>query len=148
MTPPSLCPPPPTHPYAYVAYDPEAPLHDHHTMVTLGLSLQAATFITCRFQSLLLYAQDKDNRDVVITIVKNGSDEHKIYQLLLGCPALLQSNHFPSVIPVLQIFPSPHDFSFVVLPRYLLPISKPAQAFQSRCRWGDTPRLPEFRQRR
>jgi hypothetical protein len=83
----------------------------------------------CRFQSLLLYAQDKDNRDVVINIVKNGSDEHQIYQLLLGSLALHQPVHFPSVIPVLQIIPSPHDFSFVVLPRYLLSNSQACTSF-------------------
>jgi hypothetical protein len=98
-------------------------------MVTLGFSPEAATFLTCHFQSLLLYAQDKDNRDVVMSIVKNGSDEHKIYQLLLGCPALHQPDHFPSVIPVLQIIPSPHDFSFVVLPRYVLSNSQAYASF-------------------
>jgi hypothetical protein len=45
MTPPSLCPPPPAHPYAFVAYDPEDAVNDHHVMVIpFRLSPDATTF--------------------------------------------------------------------------------------------------------
>ena len=60
IAPPSLCPPS-SHPYAFVAYNPEDRLNDHLAMVTSGFPLEAAKFLTCHFQSLLLYAQDKDN---------------------------------------------------------------------------------------
>ncbi len=56
-------------------------------------------------------------RDVMIKLVKKGSDEHRIYEDLLHCSEL-SGKEFHGVLPPVAILDSQHDFSFVVMPRY------------------------------
>jgi hypothetical protein len=65
------------------------------------------------FQDHIIYAQDESKRDVVIKIIKTGSNEERIHNLLLGQPRL-----FNGVLPTIELIPSPHTFSFVVTPRF------------------------------
>ncbi|KAF8589797.1 hypothetical protein K439DRAFT_1628319 [Ramaria rubella] len=98
-----------SHPYAVVCYDPNKPTYEREP------ALQIA------------YAQDRLKRDVVIKLVQNNTEEYKIHRTLLRCKELCDADSFPSVIPTLDILPSPHDFSFVVTPR-----------------WGEDAELPSF----
>ncbi|KAM5542805.1 hypothetical protein V8D89_003766 [Ganoderma adspersum] len=71
-------------------------------------------------------ARDALMRDVMVKLVKKGSDEHRIYQELQRCSAL-SGNAFQGVIPPVAILDSQFYFSFVVMPR-----------------WGDYPPLGDF----
>ena len=58
-------------------------------------------------------------RDVMLKLVKKGSDEHRIYEDLLHCGELL-GKKFQGVMPPVAILDSQYDFSFVAMPRYAL----------------------------
>nr|VWO98223.1 Methyltransf_11 domain-containing protein [Ganoderma boninense] len=62
-------------------------------------------------------ARDALTRDVVIKLVKKGSDEHRIYQDLQDCNARSE-NALQGVIPPVAILDSQYEFSFVVMPRW------------------------------
>ncbi|PIL33038.1 hypothetical protein GSI_04487 [Ganoderma sinense ZZ0214-1] len=62
-------------------------------------------------------ARDSYMRDVMIKLVKKGSEEHGIYQDLLHCSEL-SGQDFQGVLPPVAILDSQHDFSFVVMPRW------------------------------
>ena len=51
--------------------------------------------------------------------LNNDSEEYRIHCLLLTCTELCQAESFLSMIPTLRIVPSPHNFSFVVMPRHV-----------------------------
>jgi hypothetical protein len=71
------------------------------------------------FQAWIIYAQNQQRRDVVIILIITDSDEYRIHEQLLTCPELKRLDLFPSVVPTLEILPSPNNkFSFVVMPRY------------------------------
>jgi hypothetical protein len=71
------------------------------------------------FQAWIIYAQNQQRRDVVIKLIITDSNEYRIHEQLLACPELKQFDSFPSVVPTLEILPSPNNkFSFVVMPRY------------------------------
>ncbi|KAF8890484.1 hypothetical protein BD779DRAFT_274719 [Infundibulicybe gibba] len=105
----SLYPPPPAHPYAVACYDPSKTLNTTH------------------FSGLRFYAQDSSHRDVVIRLVGNDTEEYRIHTLLSGCPEMYTAESFPSIIPTIEIIPSPYNFSFIVTPR-----------------WGQNPTDPNF----
>ena len=58
--------------------------------------------------------------DVVIRAVLNDSQELRIYKTLAEARELLDVKTFPSVIPVLDLLSTPYDYTFVVLPRWVL----------------------------
>ncbi|PIL33029.1 hypothetical protein GSI_04478 [Ganoderma sinense ZZ0214-1] len=62
-------------------------------------------------------ARDSYMRDVMIKLLKKGSEEHGIYQDLLHCSEL-SGQDFQGVLPPVAILDSQHDFSFVVMPRW------------------------------
>ena len=64
-----------------------------------------------------MFARDPLDRDVVIKIVTNGGQELKIYKRLMNYAELFDAATFPSVMPLLDIIPTPYDFSFIVMPR-------------------------------
>jgi hypothetical protein len=64
-----------------------------------------------------MYAQDRESRDVVIKLVETGSVEHRIHTRLISCEEFNSLESFPFVIPTLDILPSPHNFSFIIMPR-------------------------------
>jgi hypothetical protein len=69
------------------------------------------------FQRKIMYAQDRECRDVVIKLVETDSAEHRIHARLMSCAEFNEPESFPFIIPTLDILPSPHNFSFVVTPR-------------------------------
>ncbi|KAF8890496.1 kinase-like domain-containing protein [Infundibulicybe gibba] len=96
----SLHPPPPAHPYAVACYDPSKPLNTLH------------------FSGLRFYAQDSLHRDVVIRLIGNDTEEYRIHTLLSACREIYTAESFPSIIPTIEIIPSPYNFSFIVTPRW------------------------------
>nr|VWO98242.1 N/A [Ganoderma boninense] len=62
-------------------------------------------------------ARDSCMRDVMIKLVKKGSEEHRIYEDLLLCSEL-SGPDFQGILPPVAILGSEHDFSFVVMPRW------------------------------
>ena len=66
---------------------------------------------------MVIFAQDRLGRDVVIKVVTNSGQEHQVYKRLTGRGELFDVETFPSVMPPLDIIPTPYDFSFVVMPR-------------------------------
>ena len=73
--------------------------------------------LTHENQQNLVGAQDKQQRDVIIKAVPNGSQELTIFKLLAETPDLLNVQRFPSVMPVLDLLDTPYDYTFVVMPR-------------------------------
>ena len=64
-------------------------------------------------------ARDTHMRDVMIKLVKKGSDEHLVYQELLhGLES--SGTDFPGVLLPVAILDSQYDFCFVVMPRCAL----------------------------
>ncbi|ETW77191.1 hypothetical protein HETIRDRAFT_326766 [Heterobasidion irregulare TC 32-1] len=88
------------HPYAFHAYIPSQP------------------FDEISFQRHLYPAQDEKGRDVVIKAVVKGSQELTIFRILLEVPEIFDPRTFPSIIPILNILDTPHDYMFVVMPRW------------------------------
>ncbi|KAF8890482.1 kinase-like domain-containing protein [Infundibulicybe gibba] len=105
----SLYPPPPAHPYAVACYDPSKTLNTTHP------------------SGLRFCAQDSSHRDVVIRLVGNDTEEYRIHTLLSTCQEIYTMESFPSIIPTIEIIPSPYNFSFIVTPR-----------------WGRSPADPDF----
>ena len=64
-----------------------------------------------------MYAQDRECRDVVIKLVETDSAEHRIHVRLMSCAEFNKPESFPFIITTLDILPSPHNFSFVIMPR-------------------------------
>ncbi|KAM5542806.1 hypothetical protein V8D89_003767 [Ganoderma adspersum] len=62
-------------------------------------------------------ARDSLMRDVMVKLVKKGSDEHRIYEELLHCSDL-SGRDFQGILPPVAILDSQYDFSFVVMPRW------------------------------
>ncbi len=67
-------------------------------------------------QRQLGYAHDSDNRNVVIRLVQNGSNHHRIFQRLLEDGSFSHPLAFPGVLPPVAILDTPHKYSFVVMP--------------------------------
>ena len=88
-----------------------------------------------RVQPKFAPARDSHMRDVVLKIVKKGSDEHRIYEDLLH-GGDLSGKEFQGVMPPVAILDSQYDFSFVVMPRYALS-SIFAALLPTWYRWGD-----------
>lgn len=65
-----------------------------------------------------MYAQDEKGRHIAIKMVKGDSEEHKIVRLLKDEPRLQDPTAFPSVVPILDLFPYAGHW-FVVMPRYV-----------------------------
>ncbi|KAM5534035.1 hypothetical protein V8D89_012298 [Ganoderma adspersum] len=62
-------------------------------------------------------ARDTHMRDVMIKLIKKGSDEHLVYQELLhGSES--SGTDFPGVLLPVAILDSQYNFSFVVMPRW------------------------------
>ena len=93
-----------------------------------------------------MYAQDERKRDVVIKLVQTDSVEHRIHQHLMSSTEFNHSESFPFIIPTLEILPSPHNFLFVIMPRWVgfcLLINGFRSLF---CfSWGAAPCVPDFR---
>ncbi|RPD68639.1 hypothetical protein L226DRAFT_548493 [Lentinus tigrinus ALCF2SS1-7] len=62
-------------------------------------------------------AQDAVGRDVMLKIISKDSVEHRICQDLLRCDITSPGN-FQGVLPPLAILDTPHQFSFIVTPRW------------------------------
>jgi len=69
------------------------------------------------FQRKIMYAQDRECRDVVIKLVETDSAEHRIHARLMSRAEFNKPESFPCIIPTLDILRSPHHFSFVIMPR-------------------------------
>ena len=67
-------------------------------------------------QARIAPAQDALGRDVMIKLTRRDSLEHRIYKDLLHCSGL-SGEDFSCVLPPVAILDTPHDFSFVVMPR-------------------------------
>jgi hypothetical protein len=93
-----------------------------------------------------MYAQDEQKRDVVIKLIQTDSVEHRIHQRLISYTEFNHSESFPFVIPTLEILSSPDNFSFVIMPRWVISCLL-INGFRSlfRCSWGTGPRVPHFR---
>ena len=88
-----------------------------------------------RVQPKFAPARDSHMRDVMVKLIKKGSDEHRIYEDLLHCGEL-SSEEFHGVLPPVAILDSQYEFYFVVMPRYALS-SISAALLPTWYRWGD-----------
>ena len=59
-------------------------------------------FITS-FKRKIMYAQDRECRDVVIKLVETDSVEHRIHVRLMSCAEFNKPESFPFIIPSLDI---------------------------------------------
>ncbi|OBZ76979.1 putative sulfite reductase [NADPH] flavoprotein component [Grifola frondosa] len=64
------------------------------------------------------FAQDSEGRNVAIKVIEADSEEENIYNHLLHCSILFNSDTFANVLPPLCILKLPHQFSFVVMPMW------------------------------
>lgn len=69
-----------------------------------------------RRQQGIAFAQDVEHRDLVIKLVQNGSDHHRIFQRLFRDETLANPETFPCVLPPVAILDTPHNYSFVAMP--------------------------------
>ena len=116
--PPTKCPP--ALPYAVYGHGVEAPRR------RIPMPVSPMPVLVNRHSLQLLYTQpkfapgrDSHMRDVIIKIVKRGSEEFHVYEELLHCSELWGPD-FHGVLPTVAILDSPYDFSFVVMPRCAL----------------------------
>jgi hypothetical protein len=70
-------------------------------------------------QPSIIFAQDSQCRHVAIKLVKNGSQEHKIYQFLDQDLSRESFDSFKGILPPIDFLPL-GDHLFVVLPRYFI----------------------------
>lgn len=75
-------------------------------------------------------AEDPEHRSVMIRLVEPGSYHYRIFRCLLQDEAFSDPATFPGVIPPLAILDTPHNYSFVVMPMYVLNLT--AQFSRSR----------------
>ncbi|KAI0359430.1 hypothetical protein OH77DRAFT_1395217, partial [Trametes cingulata] len=71
-----------------------------------------------RAMARFAYAQDDARRDLVIKIMKKGSTEESVNRYLLVNAHSFSAEKFPCVLPPVAVLHSPHDFSFLVMPRW------------------------------
>jgi hypothetical protein len=71
------------------------------------------------FKRYIMYAQDEQKRDVTIKLVQTDSVEHRIHQCLMSYTEFNRLELFPFIIPTLETLPSPHNFLFVIMPRWV-----------------------------
>ena len=81
-----------------------------HMRVAIHAHLETQTMtIAC--------GQDTTGRDIVLKVVDNDSQQHRIYQNLLKHESLFTDPRtFPGVLPPIAIINTPHRYSIVTMP--------------------------------
>ncbi|TFK32866.1 hypothetical protein BDQ12DRAFT_616268, partial [Crucibulum laeve] len=93
----------PRYPYAYIGSTGEPPDRMYPALASIP-------------NGRAVFAQDKQTRHIAIKLVKGGSEEHKILQIIHDDKRLLEKENFCGVIPVLDMLEFDGHW-FAVMPR-------------------------------
>jgi hypothetical protein len=109
------------YPYSFFGGDPpnsiDRPLSGH-ALVDI-FTCNPLSFLIPTLQPRIIFAQDSHGRHVAIKLVKDGSQEHRIYQFLHQDLIHDSLDNFTGILPPLDFFPLGNHW-FIVMPRYFI----------------------------